>query len=69
MDDIYKNIEKYNPNKKRKILIVSDDTIADMHNNGKHNKIVNELFIRVMKLIFSLFLTRNNILKYQKMLD
>ena len=30
MDDIYKNIEEYNPNKKRKILIVFDDIIADM---------------------------------------
>ena len=33
MDDIYKNIEKYNPNKKRKILIVFDDMIADTINN------------------------------------
>ena len=30
MDDIYKNIEEYNPNKKCKILIVFDDMIADM---------------------------------------
>ena len=30
MDDIYKNIEEYNPNKKRKILIVFDDMIPDM---------------------------------------
>ena len=30
MDDIYKNIEEYNPNKKRRILIVFDDMIADM---------------------------------------
>ena len=29
MDKIYKNIEKYNPNKKRKILIVFDDMIAN----------------------------------------
>ena len=35
MDDIYKNNEEYNPNKKRKILIVFDDTIADMLNNKK----------------------------------
>ena len=28
MDDIYKNIDKYNPNKKLKILIVFDDMIA-----------------------------------------
>ena len=33
MDDIYKNIEEYNPNKKRKIMIVFDDMIADMLSN------------------------------------
>ena len=27
MDDIYKNIEEYNPNKKQKILIVFDDMV------------------------------------------
>ena len=27
MDHIYKNIEKYNPNQKRKILIAFDDII------------------------------------------
>ena len=35
MDDFYKNIEEYNPNKKRKILIVFDDMIADMLSNRK----------------------------------
>ena len=35
MDDIYKNIEKYDPNKKRKILIVFDDMIADMLSKKK----------------------------------
>ena len=35
MNDICKNIEEYNPNKKRKTLIVFDDMIADMHNNKK----------------------------------
>ena len=33
MVDIYKNIEDYNPNKKRKILIVFDDMIPDMLSN------------------------------------
>ena len=33
MDDIYKNIEKYSPNKKSKILIVFDVMIADMLSN------------------------------------
>ena len=40
MDDIYKNIEEYNPNKKRKILIVVDDMITDMLSNKKLNTIV-----------------------------
>ena len=33
MDDIYKNIEEYNQNKKCKILIVFDDMIPDMLND------------------------------------
>ena len=33
MDNIYKNIEEYNPNKKWKTLIVFDDMIADMLNS------------------------------------
>ena len=33
MDDIYKNIEKHNPNKKQQILIVFDDVIADILSN------------------------------------
>ena len=40
------NILKYNPNKKRKILIVFDDMIAGMLSNKKLNLIVTELFIR-----------------------
>ena len=32
MQDVYKNIEDHNPGKKRKILIVFDDTIAEMIN-------------------------------------
>ena len=45
MGDIYKNIEECNQNKKRKILIVFDDMIADMLSNKKCNLIVTELFI------------------------
>ena len=37
MDYIYKNIANYNPNKKRKILILFDDMIADMLSNKKRN--------------------------------
>ena len=40
MDGIYKNIEEYKPNKKRKILIAFDDMIAHMLSNKKLNPIV-----------------------------
>ena len=33
MDDIYENINEYNPSKERKILIVFDDMISDMLSN------------------------------------
>ena len=60
MDDIYKNIEECKPNKKREILIVFDDMIADMHSNRKLNPIVTELFIRGRKLNISLvFITQS----------
>ena len=47
MDNIYKNIENDNPNKR---LIVFDDIIADMLSNKKINAIVTELFIKGRKL-------------------
>ena len=60
MQDVYKNIEEYNPRKKRKVLIVFDDTIADMINNKKLNLIVTELFIRGRKLNISIvFITQS----------
>ena len=61
MDDIYKNTEDHNPNKKRKILIVLNDMIADILSNKKLYHIVTELFIRGRKLnIISLvFITQS----------
>ena len=50
MDDIYKNIEEYKQNKKRKILIIFDDVIADVLSNKKFNPIVTELFVKGRKL-------------------
>ena len=59
MDNIYKNIDEYNPNKKRKLLIVFYDMIADMPSNKKLNPIVTELFISCRKLNISLvFITQ-----------
>ena len=60
MQDVYKNIEDYNPIKKRKILIVFDDMIADMINNNKLNPVVTDLFIRGRKLNTSIvFITQS----------
>ena len=39
MDNIYENTEKYNPNKKQKILIVFDYMVADMLSNKKLNQL------------------------------
>ena len=58
--DVYKNIEDYNPIKKRKILTVFDDMIADMISNYKLNPLVTELFIRGRKLNISIvFITQS----------
>ena len=46
MDDVYKNTDDYNPNRKRNILIVFDDMIADIMTNKKFQSIIKELFIR-----------------------
>ena len=60
MDDVYNNIDNYNPNRKRKILIVFDDMIADITTNGKFQAIIKELFIRCRKLNISLvFITQS----------
>ena len=60
MDDIYKNIEQYSPNKKRKILSFFDDMIADMLRNKQLNPAETELFIRGRMLNISLvFITQS----------
>ena len=60
MEDVYKNIEKHDPRKKRKMLIVFDDMTADLINNKKLNSIVTELFIRGRKSNISLvFITQS----------
>ena len=60
MQDVWKKIENYNPNKKRKVLIVFDDMIAGMINNKKLNSIVTELFIRGKKRDISIvFITQS----------
>ena len=60
MNDRYKNIEEYNPNKEYKILIMFDDMIADMLNNKKLYPIITLSFVRDRKLNISLvFITQS----------
>ena len=60
IQDVYKNIEYYNTDKNRKVLIVFDDMIAYMINNKKLNPIVTEFFIRGRKLNISIaFITQS----------
>ena len=54
MDDVYSNIDDYKARRRRKILIVFDDIIADIMTNIKFQAIIKELFIRCRKLNISL---------------
>ena len=45
MDDVFSNIDDYNPKRKRKILIVFDDMIADIITNKKFQAIIKELLL------------------------
>ena len=60
MQDVYKNLRESNISKKRKILIVFDDIIADMINIKKLNPVATEMFIRGRKLnILIVFITQS----------
>ena len=54
MNDTYKIIEEYNPNKKQKLLILFYDMITDMLSNKKNHPIFIDLFIGRKKLNISL---------------
>ena len=57
MDDIFETINNYNLNRRRKIIIVFDDMIAD---TMTINSLIKELFIRCRKLNISLvFITQS----------
>ena len=60
MNDVYENIDDYNPNRQKKILIVFDNMIADTMSNNKFQNIIRELFIRSRKVNISLvFITQS----------
>ena len=60
MNDVYGKMDNYNPNRKRKILIVFDNVIADIMANKRFQSIIKELFIRCRKPNISLvFITQS----------
>ena len=50
MDDVYRNTDGYNPSRRRKVLIIFDDMIADIMSNKKFQAMIKDLFIRCRKL-------------------
>ena len=62
IQDVYKNIEKYNIGKKRKIFIVFDDMITDMINK-KLDPVVTELLITGRKLNISIVFSTQSCFK------
>ena len=60
MDDVFTNIDDYNKKRKRKVLIVFGDMIADIMSSIKFQIIIKELFIRCIKLNISfVFITQS----------
>ena len=60
MDDVYENINDYNPSRKRKFLIAFDDMIADIMANKKFQTIITELLTTCRKVNISLvFITQS----------
>ena len=54
MDDVLDNINNYNKNRDKKVLIVFADMIADIEYNKNFKKIIEELFYKARKINISL---------------
>ena len=60
LDDVYENIDDYSPSRKRKILMVFDDMVADVKSNKNFQLKIEELFIRFKRLNISpVFITQS----------
>ena len=65
-DDVYENLEDYNPKKKRKVLQDIEDMEADTESNKKLSPIVTGLFLRGRKLNTSLVFISQSYFKVLK---
>ena len=60
MDDVYNYVNDYNPERKRKTLIVFDDMIADINTNIKILTIIKDILFRCRKFNIPLvFITQS----------
>ena len=60
MNDVLDDINNYNKNRDKKVLIVSDYMIADIEYNKKFKRIIKELFYRARKINVSIvFITQS----------
>ena len=60
MDDVLDDINNYNKNRDKKVLIVFDDMIADIEYNKKIKKIIKELFYGARKVnVSTVFITQS----------
>ena len=66
IDDVYGNLESYNPKEKRRVLIVFDEIKADIEFNKKLCPIVTELFLRERKFNISLVFISQSYFKLSK---
>ena len=59
IDDVLDDINNYNKNRDKKVLIVFDDMIADIEYNKKFKRVIKELFYRARKINLSIvFITQ-----------
>ena len=60
MNDVLDDINNYNKNRDKKVLIVFDDMIADIEYNKKFKRIIKELVYRARKINVSIvFITQS----------
>ena len=66
MNDALEDINNYNKNRDKKVLIIFDDMIADIMRSEKFKAIVKELFIRCRKLNISIVFTTQSYFRTPK---
>ena len=60
MNDVLDDINNYNKNRDKKVLIVFDDMIADIEYNKNFKRIIKELFYRARKINVSIVFIRQS---------